>query len=215
MSDKELLQGLPPYLFAAAAIVSFAFAVFLLLHDRKGAASILGAMAIVAALLAYLPQLDSLSAFAVNVKLKNNLDRADEILAKMRDLSIVNAKLAYTTLAWGNRLGTPKAIEKQRLLDEMDEQLAALKVSLDERAELKRNYVRFIAFDFYQMYVGAIDYALSRGMEAAQLKVNSESTDANRTAAQKFGVQMNDWRLNSSAFFRTNASRWLPKAPPR
>ena len=195
MSDKELLQGLPPYLFAAAAIVSFAFAVFLLLHDRKGAASILGAMAIVAALLAYPPQLDSLSAFAVNVKLKNNLDRADEILAKMRDLSIVNAKLAYTTLAWGNRLGTPKAIEKQRLLDEMDEQLAALKVSLDERAELKRNYVRFIAFDFYQMYVGAIDYALSRGMEAAQLKVNSESTDANRTAAQKFGVQMNDWRL--------------------
>jgi hypothetical protein len=186
---------LPPYLFAAAAAVAFAFAVFLLLHDRKGAASILGAMALVAALLAYLPQLDSLSAFAVNVKLRNSLDRADEILAKLRDLSIVNAKFAYTILAWGNRLGTPRAIEKQRLLDEMDEQLSEMKVSNDERAELKRNYVRFIAFDFYQMYAGAIDYALNRGMEAAQAKVQSESTDANKTVAQQFSVRMNDWRL--------------------
>jgi len=53
----------------------------------------------VAALLAYLPQLDSLSAFAVNVKLRSNLDRADEILVRLRSLTIVNAKLAYTTLA--------------------------------------------------------------------------------------------------------------------
>ena len=103
MSEKELLQGLPPYLFATAAIVSFALAIYLALHDKKGAGALLGAMALVAALLAYLPQLDSLSAFAVNVKLRSSLDRADEILARLRNLTVGNAKLAYTSLAWGNR----------------------------------------------------------------------------------------------------------------
>jgi hypothetical protein len=124
-----------------------------------------GAAALVAALLAYLPQLDSLSAFAVNVKLRSTIDRADEILAKLRNLTVVNAKLAYTTLAWGNRLGTPKATDRQRILDEMDEQLARMNVSEDERAEIRRSYVRFIAFDFYQLYARCIDYALSRRME--------------------------------------------------
>ena len=143
MSERDLLQGLPPFLFATAATVSFALAVYLALYDRKGASAILAAAALVAALLAYLPQLDSLSAFAVNVKLRSNLDRADEILAKLRKLTVVNAKLAYTTLAWGNRFGTPKAADKQRILDEMDDQLATMDVDNDERAEIRRSYVRF------------------------------------------------------------------------
>ena len=100
VSERDLLQGLPPFLFATAVPVSFALAVYLALYDRKGASAILAAAALAAALLAYLPQLDSLSAFAVNVKLRSNLDRADEILAKLRKLTVVNAKLAYTTLAW-------------------------------------------------------------------------------------------------------------------
>jgi hypothetical protein len=194
MSEKELLGGLPPYLFATAAIVSFSLAVYLALHDKKGASALLGAMALVAALLAYLPQLESLSAFAVNVKLRNSLDRAEEILTRLRSLSVVNAKLAYTTLAWGNRWGAPKATEKQRLLDAMDEQLAAMNVSADERSEIKQSYVRFIAFDFYQLYIRGIDYALNRRMEALQAKVQAEPNDANKTAAQTFSTKMSEWR---------------------
>jgi hypothetical protein len=159
MSEKELLYGLPPYLFAVAAIISFALAVYLALYDRKGASAILGAMALVSALLAYLPQLDSLSAFALNLKLRSSLDRADEILTRLRNLSIVNAKLAYTTLGWGNRLSAPSASDKQHLLDEMDRQLAAMGVSSTERAEMQRSYVRFIGIDFYALFVRAIDYA--------------------------------------------------------
>jgi hypothetical protein len=43
--------------------------------------------------------------------------------------------------AWGNRLGAPKATEKQRLLDAMDEQLAALNVNPDDANEIKRSQV--------------------------------------------------------------------------
>jgi len=98
-AKRSCFRGCRTYLFATAATISFALAVYLALHDRIRASGLLAGLAFVAALLAYLPQLDSLSAFAVNVKLRSNLDRADEILVRLRSLTIVNAKLAYTTLA--------------------------------------------------------------------------------------------------------------------
>ena len=76
----------------------------------------------------------------------------------------------------------------------MDEQLAAMNVSTGERSEIKRAYVRFIAFDFYQLYTRAIDYALNRRMEALQAKVQAEPNDTNRTATQDFNVRMSEWR---------------------
>jgi len=63
-------------------------------------------------------------------------------------------------------MGTPKALDKQRLLDEMDEQLTEMKVDPVERKKINRSYARFIAFDFYQMYTRAIDYAINRRMVA-------------------------------------------------
>ena len=194
MSEKDLLQGLPPFLFGSAATISFALAVYLALHDRKGAAGILAGIALAAALLGYLPQLDSLSAFAVNVKLRSTLDRADEILAKLRDVSVINAKLAYTTMIWGNRFGAPRAVEKQRLLDEMDEQLEILKVNESDRAEFKKPYVRFIGFDFYQLYVRSIDYAVSRRGEELQAKLMLDPSNDNRAKAAEFTAKASAWR---------------------
>lgn len=199
MSEKELLAGLPPFLFAAAAMVSFVLAVYLVLHDKVAGASMLAAVAFLSALLAYLPQLESVSAFAVNVKLRSSLDRADEILNKLKAQSVVNAKLAYTTLAWGNRLGAPKAVDKQKVLDDVDEQLATLNVSSDEREEIKRTYLRFIGLDFVTLYVRAIDYGFNRKNEELQAKFQKDPSDPNRTALQTFTVKMSDWR---SAAFR-------------
>jgi hypothetical protein len=130
----------------------------------------------------------------VNVKLRSNLDRADEILAKLRKLTVVNSKLAYTTLAWGNRFGAPKAADKQRILDEMDDQLAAMDVGIDERAEIRRSYVRFIVFDFYYLFIRSIDYALSRRGEELQARNGALPSDPNRAAMQEFNVNSSEWR---------------------
>jgi hypothetical protein len=62
MSEKELLAGLPPYLFGAAAAISFVLAVYLALHNRIGSSMVLSALALLTALLAYLPQLESVTA---------------------------------------------------------------------------------------------------------------------------------------------------------
>jgi 7,8-dihydro-6-hydroxymethylpterin-pyrophosphokinase len=55
--------------------------------------------------------LDSLNAIGVNVKLRRNLDRAEEILAQLRQLAVINAKTTYMEMAWGGRFGSPSAKE--------------------------------------------------------------------------------------------------------
>jgi hypothetical protein len=95
----------------------------------------------------------------------------------------VNARLAYTTLAWGNRFGAPKAVDKQRILDEMDDQLATMDVTSDERAEIRRSYVRFIAYDFYYLFIRSIDYAANRRREELLPKNNAALSDADSSAA--------------------------------
>jgi len=52
----------------------------------------------------------------------------------------------------------------------MDDQLATMNVRDDERTEIRRSYVRFIAFDFYYLYILSIDYGLNRRMEELQAK---------------------------------------------
>jgi len=52
----------------------------------------------------------------------------------------------------GQSAGKPRATDKQRILDEMNDQLTAMEVSPEERAEITQLYVRFIAFDFYQLF---------------------------------------------------------------
>jgi hypothetical protein len=151
-------------------------------------------VAFLAAVLAYLPRIESLSAFAVNVTLQKNLDRAEEIIARLRNLSLVNARIGYTTLAWGNRWAAPKAVEKQRILDAIDDQLAAAGVTAEERNSLKGPYVRFIAVDFYNLFVQMTDYAASRRQEALAAKQLEENNDANRAALQTIALKIGEWR---------------------
>ena len=103
-------------------------------------------------MLAYFPQLDSLNAIGVNVKLRRSLDRAEKILAQLRQLAVINAKTTYMETAWGSRLGSPPAKDKQAMLDIVDGQLSALKVSDAERKEIARPFVEFIGIDLHNIY---------------------------------------------------------------
>ena len=108
-------------------------------------------------MLAYLPQTESIQAFSVDVKLRKSLDRADEILAHIKELSKANAKMSYMTLAWGNRWDGPKAVEKRAIVADIDKQLVDSKISQDERRELSSAFVRLIGLDLYYVYKQVID----------------------------------------------------------
>jgi hypothetical protein len=70
-----------------------------------------------------------LQSLGVQVELRETLDRAEEIIGCVCKLAAISARASYLTITWGKRLGTPAEREKQALLDEIDNQLAELKVS--------------------------------------------------------------------------------------
>lgn len=80
---QQFITESPPYLFALGAIVCFGLTILLAFRDKLKPATLLGGLFFLCAILAYFPQLDSIAAFNINVKLRQNLDRAEEILGKL------------------------------------------------------------------------------------------------------------------------------------
>jgi hypothetical protein len=86
------------------------------------------------------------------------LNEAQSIIERLRKLSAISARASYLTIAWGNRLGTPPAKEKQAVLDEIDGQLAELnaltklKVSPAELYEIHRPFVKMVRLDFFFLF---------------------------------------------------------------
>src|SRR5690349_19489333 len=113
----RFIDALPPYLLAFGALICFGMALWFFWHESLKTAGALSALFFLCVVLAYLPQAESINAFAVNVRLKKNVDLAKDAIEQLRDLAKVNARVGYTTLAWGNRMGAPSAEEKKALLD--------------------------------------------------------------------------------------------------
>ena len=99
MKLKQIIDGSPPYLLALGATACIVLAIVFAWQDKLTAATLLSALFLVCVVLAYFPQLDSIKAFAVDVRLRRSLDRAEEILARLKDLSVISAKTSYMTLA--------------------------------------------------------------------------------------------------------------------
>ena len=53
-------------------------------------------------------------------------------------------------------MGTPPAREKQAILDEIDNQLAELKVSPVELADIQRPFVKMVRLDFFFLFQGVL-----------------------------------------------------------
>jgi len=102
----------------------------------------------------FFPDIEVLKGFGIEAKLRARLTEAEEILAKLRRLALVNAKMAYQELGWGSRFAGPKTIDKQRLADEVDRVLTELGGS-SELASMKEDYLRFAIHDVSQVF-GAI-----------------------------------------------------------
>lgn len=149
---KQIVEGSPPYLLSVAAAISFISAVWLAWTNKVAAAALLGGLFLLCVVLAYFPQLDSITAFSIDVKLRKSLDRAEDILAKIKNISVLNAKATYINVAWSNRLGGMAIEDKQKLLDAVDEQLRAVGVDDGEIKSLRGPYVELIGYDLYMVF---------------------------------------------------------------
>lgn len=124
--------------------------------NRVAAATLLSSLFLLSVGLAYFPQLDSIKAFSIDLRLRKSLDRADEILGKIKDISEINAKATYINIAWSNRFGGMSNQEKQDLIDALNEQLNAIGLTEVERRVLSKPCVDLIGYDLYIVYVRVV-----------------------------------------------------------
>ncbi|SDR29031.1 hypothetical protein SAMN05519103_01765 [Rhizobiales bacterium GAS113] len=141
------LDNLPPYLLALGAIGCLISAVLNAWRNRNASAVVLGALFLVCVILAYFPQLDSIQAFSVRVRTRQTLNRADEILAQVKELALLSAKTTYNNMSWANRIGGMPLEEKQGISDQIDAQLKSYGISNTDIKHAKTEYVALIGYD--------------------------------------------------------------------
>jgi hypothetical protein len=134
-------------------------------------------------LLAYIPRLDSLAAFSVNVQFRKNLDRQEEIIERIKALTGISTKATYTLLAWGSRWGGLPNKEKQEIAREIDEHLGSYGFKDVEINNIKAQYVGLIGFDLKLFF----EQALSTYVIGALRKPEDE---------QKLVKWSNNWNAN-------------------
>jgi hypothetical protein len=156
----------------------------------------LGAAFIACSVFLFLSQIKTFKVWEVEVELRETLDRAEEIIGRVRKLASISARASYLTIAWGNRLGTPPAGEKQAVLDEIDNQLGELKVSPQELADIQRPFVKMVRADFFFLFQGVLQqYAgiLNAELTADIHKAKDPSPAAAAAAANRHSELISAW----------------------
>src|SRR5713226_6412962 len=190
----ERMKDLLSFFIAAMAMVALLCAIYEAMNQRNASALTLLPIFLLATLLFYLPRLETLSALGISVKLQSTLDRAEEIIERLKKLAEVNAKVTYMTIAWGNRMGSPKAIDKQRVLDEMYAQLVALNVADAERRQIAKPLVAMIGVDLYNFYSQVMERIVFWKDIAENRAVSANPSPETRAEYQKFGASVAEWR---------------------
>ena len=169
-------------------------------NDKLLSALGLGIGFVLCAAFLFLSQVKTLKLWELQVELHHTLDQAKEVMASLQRLSIVSAKSTYMQMAWGNRMGSPTAVEKQAMLDEVDNQLIELKVRPEERRALTETYVRLIGFDFYMMYARTLERYFQFKQQQMTSEVIKNSESQLRAELERWKTGRPSWRPNYSLF---------------
>ena len=90
----ELEKVRDVYVFVCAALGTFALilTVYQAAHGKITSSAALGAAFVVCGLFVFIPQLKAFKVWGVEAELKETIDRAEEILGKLRQLSLIHLR---------------------------------------------------------------------------------------------------------------------------
>jgi hypothetical protein len=162
-------------LLAIGALIMAAFEGF---NQRVSSAVFLATLGVVCTFLLFMPKLEVFKVWGIEAKLQQTVTEAVATLAGLRRLADISARASYLTIAWGNRMGTPPARDKQAVLDEIDAQLKELKVSPEEVAKIQLPFVRMVRLDFFFMFQAVL-------LQYATIKNSKLVDDAHAAAGQR------------------------------
>jgi hypothetical protein len=153
----EKLREIFVFVCFAMGICSLILAVFQAWNGKTLSAAGLGVAFAVCAIVVFLSQIKTFKVWQVEVELRETLDRAEEIIGRVKKLAFISARANYLIIAWGNHLGTPSAKDKQAVFDAMDDQLTDLKVSPQELADIQRPFVKMARLDYFFLFQGVLN----------------------------------------------------------
>jgi hypothetical protein len=149
----DKMKDLLGYFLAAMAMFALLCAIYEAMNQRIASAGLLSGLFLVAVLLFYLPQLEVIKAFGVEAKMRETLNEAQEIIARMKNLAEANAEATYGLIAFGNRFGGMPYDEKQRKIDNIDSQLKSLGATDSDIEKIKsKDFMPFIAYDIKEVF---------------------------------------------------------------
>ena len=191
----ELEKVRDVYVFVCAALGTFALilTVYQAAHGKITSSAALGAAFVVCGLFVFIPQLKAFKVWGVEAELKETIDRAEEILGKLRQLSLISAKASYMSSAWSNRIGSPSAKDTQTILDEVDQQLADLNVWKAEREAITEPFVQVIRFDLYQIFAKVIQGYAAPKYSALIARANASQKPEDRESRDEHSTRITAW----------------------
>jgi hypothetical protein len=155
-NEMEKLREIYVFVCFAMGICGLILAVFQAWNGKMVSAGGLLLAFAVCGIVVFLSQIKTFKVWQVEVELRETLDRAEEIIGRVRKLASISARANYLIIAWGNRMGTPPARDKQAVFDAIDNQLAELKVSPQELADIQRPFVKMVRLDFFFLFQGVL-----------------------------------------------------------
>lgn len=135
-----------PHFMGLASVIAAALGIYLAFTNQKGAAFTMAAICVATGLLSKLEYVKSFEAFTIKAQLQDRIEKADELIKQLRELSALVVKAGYasagtTLLAFGS--GQASGIS---MADDFDRLMRKLKFSDAEMLEARQPMIRGIGF---------------------------------------------------------------------
>lgn len=127
-----------------ASFLASALGIYLAFMNYKGAAETMAAICLATGLLSKLEYVKSFEDFTIKAQLQDRIDKADELIAQLRELSILVAKAGYGST--GISMLALGGIQSSEILltKDFDTLLARLKLSKAELLDARRPLLRVV-----------------------------------------------------------------------
>lgn len=142
------------------AAVSFLLTLWLLWQDRTASASVAVALSFGSVLFRVLPSLESFEILGLKAKLRERIEKVDEILDRLRRVATVFTKASVQNTTWSNRIGGLSYQNQAELLEEQVAELVSLGVASDLIDTVKRPALTMVSNDLVRHYCIVLEKVL-------------------------------------------------------
>ncbi|MGB3044952.1 MAG: hypothetical protein WBB98_17400 [Xanthobacteraceae bacterium] len=175
---------------AISALIMAAYEGF---NQRIASALFLGTLGVTCTFMTFMPKIEVFKVWGMEAKLQQTVTEAVATLASLRRLSAISARASYLTIAWGNRMGTPPAKVRQAVLDDIDSQLADLKIAPAEREVIVRPWTQMIRVDFFFVFTRVVREFATLKASDLTAKIHATQNQEDHDASNRHSELITPW----------------------